>query len=61
MYLLAFICPPLAVLICGKPIQACVNLVLCFTVVGAWIHAFAVVAEYKADKRTEKLADAMRR
>ena len=56
MYLLAVIVPPVAVLICGKPIQALINLVLCFIFyIPGMIHAIMVVNEYKGDKRTEKL------
>ena len=52
MYLLAIICPPLAVIIAGKPIQGLLNifLSLCFYVPGL-IHALFVVSEYKADGR----------
>ena len=37
MYLLAILLPPVAVLLCGKPIQAVLNffLTLCFWVPGA--------------------------
>lgn len=52
MYLLALIFPPLAVLMCGKPIQATINifLTLLFWIPGI-IHALMVVSEFKADKR----------
>jgi len=52
VYLLAILLPPVAVLLCGKPIQALINIVLTliFWVPGA-IHAILVVREYKADKR----------
>jgi|tagenome__1003787_1003787.scaffolds.fasta_scaffold16880694_1 uncharacterized membrane protein YqaE (UPF0057 family) len=57
MYLLAILLPPVAVLIAGKPIQALINLVLCFIVwIPGVIHAILVVNEYKADKRMEKQA-----
>ncbi|WP_025025721.1 YqaE/Pmp3 family membrane protein [Caldalkalibacillus mannanilyticus] len=57
MYLLAILLPPVAVLLCGKPIQALINffLTLFFWVPGA-IHACMVVSEKKADKRMEKQA-----
>ena len=52
MYLIAIICPPIAVLLCGKPIQAVLNILLSllFYIPGL-IHAILVVNEYKADKR----------
>jgi uncharacterized membrane protein YqaE (UPF0057 family) len=65
MYLLAIIFPPLAVLFCGKPIQALINFVLClFFWIPGIIHAILVVNEKKADKRAAKqakmMAEAMR-
>ncbi|PKJ52791.1 YqaE/Pmp3 family membrane protein [Bacillus sp. SN10] len=62
MYLLAIICPPLAVLFSGKPVQALINFVLtlCFYLPGL-IHAFFVVNERKADKRLDKQIDAYER
>lgn len=55
MYLLAILCPPIAVLVCGKPAQALLNLLLtiCFYFPGL-IHALMVVGERKADKRMER-------
>jgi len=57
-YLLCLI-PPLAVWICGKPIQAHLNLVLtlCLYIPGV-IHASLVVSSYNADQRTQKVVDA---
>ena len=56
MYLVAILLPPIAVLICGKPIQAIINLLLCcFFLIPGIIHAIFVVNEYKADKRVERL------
>jgi uncharacterized membrane protein YqaE (UPF0057 family) len=61
LWLLAIFLPPVAVLLCGKPFQAVISLVLTLL---CWlpgvIHAFAVVAEYKADKRADRLAEKMR-
>lgn len=56
MYFLAIIFPPLAVLLCGKPIQAVLNLILtcCLWVPGS-IHAILVVNAYKQDKRFRRL------
>lgn len=52
MYLLAIFVPPLAVLFCGKPIQAIINFFLCFLLwIPAVIHAILVVRDNKADKR----------
>lgn len=62
MYLLAILLPPLAVLLAGKPVQALINFMFCFLLwVPAVIHAWAVVGEYKADKRMGKIAKAVRR
>lgn len=54
MYFLAIICPPLAVLLCGKPIQAILNLVLSllFYFPGL-IHALMVVSEKKSNERMQ--------
>ena len=56
LYLLALLLPPLAVLLCGKPFQALLNLVL--TLLG-WhpgaIHAILVVNSHENDKRTERI------
>ena len=60
MYLIAMICPPLAVLICGKPVQAVLNLFLCLLLwLPGIIHAFAVVKEHNSNKRVEKLIKGM--
>ncbi|MFS0841246.1 YqaE/Pmp3 family membrane protein [Paenibacillus sp. 1P03SA] len=59
-YLLAIILPPVAVLLCGKPIQALINFLLCLCLlVPGIIHAFAVVSSHKADKRNDKLIKAI--
>jgi uncharacterized membrane protein YqaE (UPF0057 family) len=54
-YLLAIFLPPVAVLLCGKPMSALINLLLCllFFIPGI-IHAWMVVKEYHQDKRTDK-------
>jgi uncharacterized membrane protein YqaE (UPF0057 family) len=60
LYLLAILLPPVAVLLCGKPIQALLNLLL--TVLGYFpglIHAILVVNAYKADQRNDRLIRAM--
>lgn len=56
MYLLAILLPPVAVLICGKPLQAFINLILCLILyIPGMVHAIMVVNEYKADRRAEKM------
>ncbi len=61
MYLIAIVCPPLAVLMCGKPFQAILCLFLSLVWLPGAIHACMVVTAYKADQRNEKLVSAMRR
>lgn len=60
-YLLAIILPPLAVLLCGKPVQFFLNifLTLLFWIPGA-IHAILVVNSHLADERTARLEKAIR-
>ena len=60
-YLLAIILPPLAVFLCGKPIQAILNifLTLAFWVPGA-VHAMFVVHSHLADKRNKELVNAIK-
>jgi uncharacterized membrane protein YqaE (UPF0057 family) len=56
LYFLAILLPPLAVLLCGKPFSAVVNLVLtCFYWAPGAIHAVLVVNSHKNDKRFTKL------
>ena len=61
-YFLAIILPPLAVLLCGKPFQFLLNLLL--TLLG-WIpgvvHAILVVHAHLEDKRTERLIREMKK
>jgi uncharacterized membrane protein YqaE (UPF0057 family) len=60
-YLLAILLPPIAVLICGKPIQALINLLLCLLLwVPGVIHALFVAHDYYADQRNKELVAAMR-
>ena len=60
-YLIAIILPPVAVLLCGKPVQFVLNifLTLLFYVPGA-VHAILVVHSHLADQRTERLERAIR-
>lgn len=54
-YLVALVLPPLAVLICGKVIQALMNVVLCLLfVVPGVVHALFVANKYYADQRHKK-------
>lgn len=59
-YILAIICPPLAVLTCQKPAQALVNLILtlCFWVPGI-IHALLIVKTYRDSLRSFRLIGEM--
>lgn len=61
MRLLAIFLPPLAVLLCGKPIQALINFCLMFLFwIPAVVHAWGVVSDRKADKRMKKQTKALR-
>jgi uncharacterized membrane protein YqaE (UPF0057 family) len=59
-YLLAILLPPVAVFLCGKPIQGILNilLTLAFWVPGV-VHALFVVHSHLADKRTDRIIEAM--
>ena len=61
-YLLAIILPPLAVLLCGKPIQFVLNifLTLLFWIPGV-IHAILVVNGHLADKRADRIIKAVKK
>lgn len=60
--LLAIVCPPLAVLFCGKPVRAILAIPLCGL---AWIpgviYAWSVVNATAADKRTKRITKAIKR
>jgi len=60
LYLLAILLPPVAVLICGRPMQAVLNLLLTlfFWLPGA-VHAVLVVNDHLADKRADRIVRAM--
>lgn len=60
-YLLAILLPPVAVLSCGKPVQAILNLflTLLFWIPGA-VHALFVVHGYHEDRRAARIIDAVR-
>lgn len=59
-YLIAILLPPLAVLLCGKPLLALLNVILtlCFWVPGI-VHALFVVHGYLADQRTKEIVSAI--
>lgn len=60
-YLLAILLPPVAVFLCGKPIQGIISifLTLAFWIPGV-IHALFVVHSHLADKRTAQIVDAIK-
>jgi uncharacterized membrane protein YqaE (UPF0057 family) len=61
-YLIAILLPPLAVLLCGKPLQTLLNLVLtCFFWIPGVVHALFIVNETIADERQGRLIKEMRR
>jgi uncharacterized membrane protein YqaE (UPF0057 family) len=63
-YLIAILLPPLAILLCGKPFQAILALILQVTILGwipAAVWAILVVNSHQADKRTNRLVKEMRR
>ncbi len=57
LYVLAILCPPLAVLLCGKPFQAILNVILTFLLwIPGLVHACWVVNGYYHRQRLEELA-----
>ena len=60
MYLVAILCPPLAVLFSGKPFQSIINIVLSliFYFPGL-IHAIMVVKDSKDEKRHKEMIKKM--
>jgi uncharacterized membrane protein YqaE (UPF0057 family) len=64
MYLLAILFPPLAALLCGKPIQAVLCLLLMITLIGwipAMIWACLIVSARAADRRNRELIRELRK
>jgi len=60
-YLIAILLPPLAVLLCGKPIQAILNIFLTLLLwVPGVVHALFVVNSHLDDKRTDRVVQAIR-
>jgi uncharacterized membrane protein YqaE (UPF0057 family) len=61
-YVLAILLPPIAVLICGKPVQALLNFILTlFLWIPGVVHACFVVHNYYADQRTDRIVNAIKR
>ena len=64
LYLVAVVLPPLAVLLAGKPFQAIISFILQLTLIGwapATIHALFVVNNYYADRRANRMIQAISR
>lgn len=60
LYLLAIVLPPVAVLLCGKPLTALLNLGLTILLwIPGVIHAWMVVSAHQADERNKKLIRAI--
>lgn len=60
-YLLAILLPPVAVFLCGKPIQGILNIILTLLFwVPGMIHALFVVHNHLADKRADRIIEAMK-
>ena len=54
-YLLAILLPPVAVLLCGKPLTALLNLLLwALFIIPGIVHALIVVSSHNADVRMKK-------
>ena len=59
-YILAVLLPPVAVLMCGKPVQALFNLILTLLLwIPGIIHAMFVVNSYLADQRAKQIKEAI--
>ncbi|MQA00117.1 MAG: YqaE/Pmp3 family membrane protein [Dehalococcoidia bacterium] len=62
LYLVAVLLPPLAVLLCGKPFQALLNILLTMLAYfPGLIHALFAVHNHYEDQRTSRVIAAMRR
>jgi uncharacterized membrane protein YqaE (UPF0057 family) len=61
LYLVAILLPPVAVLLCGKPFQAVLNVFLTLMIYfPGLIHALLVVHNYYQDKRTGRIIEAIK-
>lgn len=59
-YLLAILCPPLAVLLCQKPMRSLVNLLLTlFFWIPGVIHALVNVREYQTERKLFRMVGEM--
>lgn len=60
-YFLAIVFPPLAVLLCGKPFSAILNLIILLPTlwIGGIIHAIVVVNSYNLEKSTKRIEKAI--
>jgi uncharacterized membrane protein YqaE (UPF0057 family) len=59
--LFCIICPPFAILLCGKPISAMFNMFLClFFWIPGVVHAFAVVDQHHTSKQTKQIVRAIK-
>ena len=59
--LFCIICPPFAILLCGKPFSAFFNMFLClFFWVPGVVHAFAVVDQSHTSKQTKQIVRAIK-
>jgi len=60
-YLFAILLPPIAVIMCGKPVQFLINipLTICYWFPGM-LHALFVVSNHNADKRNKELIKAVK-
>lgn len=64
LYFWCWIFPPVAVLLCGKPFRAFLNLCLFCTVLGipfAIFWGYLTVAEHNVERRTDRLVRAVER
>ena len=60
-YFWCVVLPPVAVLLCGKPGQFLLNILLtCLLWIPGVIHAWGVTSSYYADRRQGRLIKAMR-
>lgn len=60
-YLLAILLPPVAVLFCGKPVQALLNLLLTLLFyIPGMIHAILVAHDFYEERRTRRVVNAIR-
>jgi len=61
LYIVAFLLPPLAVLLTGRPFMSLFNLLLTLLLyVPGLIHALIIVSNHYADKRAERIVRKMR-